>query len=603
MSRGRRVRPEGGQRTKRIAPRREVLILLPAALVLLALLSTYTLVSYRSAVALLVEERQAEAAQLARQLSSELVSERSLPAADALRRRLPQARSVSVLDRVAGGTAGDDLVGAGAPDPAASEVAVGTARFKKGSKVLTVRVELPAALLRSRQRSLEILSPVLLSVNGAITLLVLLFLRRFLAPFDRLVEKARHAGQEVPDSQDEVLFLVETFEKALEVLARPPDAATHGISPPKGVGKRNAPAADDELKALENTLAKSLESGVLLLDRHGVVLALNEIGAALLEIDAQRTGELVSALLDRHPKLAALLERAVRRGRSVQREECAIELSGGDHILGVTVHPLRRDDTVLRGFLVIFADLTEVQKERRERQLVDSLSQLGELTAGVAHELRNSLATLRGYLTLIERGREGESIADYLGEIRRESDHLQRVLEDFLTFARPGSARPQEVDLLGLVHRAAADPALGETAVAVAGEPIVGGEGAPDFHVWGDPQLLERAVRNVLSNAAQAQRDAGCRDPVRARLARRTAGVEIAIMDRGPGLSPEARERLFDPFFTQRTGGVGMGLALTRRIVLLHAGRITVKDRAGGGTQATLWVPRGNIATEGNISP
>lgn len=566
----------------RSVPRREVLILLPAALVLLALLSTYTLLSYRSAITLLVEERQAEAAELARQLSSELVSQRSLPTAETLRHRLPQARSVSIID-----ASGDDLVGATPVAPAVSETAVGTARFKRDAEVLTVRVELPATILRSRQRGLEILSPVLLTVAGGITLLVLLFLRRFLAPFDRMVEKARHAGQEVPDSQDEVAFLVDTFEKALEALVRPTAASGAEI---------------DELKILESTLARSLESGVLLLDNHGVVLALNEIGAALLEIDARCAGEPVSSVLGRHPKLAALLEHAVRRGRPVQREECAVEFSGGERVLGVTAHPLHRDDAALRGFLVIFADLTEVQKEIRERQLVDSLAQLGELTAGVAHEMRNSLATLRGYLTLIERGREGESITDYLGEIRRESDHLQRVLEDFLTFARPGSARPRDVDLLRLVHRAAADPALGDTAVAVDREPIAG-DGAPDLHAWGDPQLLERAVRNVLSNAAQAQRDAGCRNPVRARLARRGSGVEIAILDRGPGLSPEAREKLFDPFFTQRAGGVGMGLALTRRIVLLHAGRIAVEDRKGGGTRATLWIPCGKIATEGNESP
>ena len=573
------------RRRKGVAQRHEVLILLPVALLLLVLLSTYTLLSYRSAVGLLVEERQAEAAQLARQLSGLLLSEPGLPDADALRRRLPQAR-VSILDAT-----GDHLIGTTAP--AVSEVVVGTARFKRGSEILTVKVELSAALLRSRQRGLEILSPVLLSVNGAITLLVLLFLRRFLAPFDRLVEKARDAGQ-VPDSKNEMIFLIETFEKALEALARPADSERAEI---------------DEMKALEKTLARSLESGVLLLDARGIVLALNEIGASLLDIDSWQTGEPVAALLERHPKLAALLERAIERRQPVQREECAIEWSGSERIIGVTAHPLRRDDAALRGFLVIFADLTEVQEEVRERQLVDSLSQLGELTAGVAHELRNSLATLRGYLTLIERGREGESIGDYLGEIRRESDHLQRVLEDFLTFARPGSARPQDVDLLGLVHRAAADPALGETAVAVETEAIVGGE--PDFHVWGDPQLLERAVRNVLSNAAQAQRDVGCRDPVRARLAIRASGVEIAIEDRGPGLSPEAREKLFDPFFTQRAGGVGMGLALTRRIVLLHAGRIVIGDRLGAGTEAgteagtraTLWIPRGKIATKGNETP
>ncbi len=578
----------------RIAPRREVLILLPAALLLLALLSTYTLWSYRSAVALLVEERQAEAAQLARQLSGELVSERGLPGADALRRRLPQAWNVSILD-----AAGDDLLGATARAPAASGVVVGTARFKRGPEVLAVRVELSAALLRSRQRGLEILTPVLLSVNGAITLLVLLFLRRFLAPFDRMVEKARDAGQVVPDSQDELSFLVETFEKALEALAHPADSG-RAADPDK--------AEADELKTLENTLARSLESGVLLLDAGGTVLALNDIGASLLGIDAQRTGEPVAVLLGRYPKLAALLERAIRRGQTVQREQCVIERSGSERTLGVTAHPLRRDDAALRGFLVIFADLTEVQEEARERQLVDSLSQLGELTAGVAHELRNSLATLRGYLTLIERGREGESVSDYLGEIRRESDHLQRVLEDFLRFARPGSIRPQEVDLLGLVHRAAADPALGGAPVVIEAEETMPSLGAGNavgsletpFVVRGDPQLLERALRNVLSNAVEAQRDADCHDPVRTRVVGRQAGVDIVIEDRGGGLSPEAREKLFDPFFTRRAGGVGLGLALTRRILLLHAGRIAMENRSAGGTRATLRIPRGKAVTKGS---
>ncbi len=575
--------PEG-KRVQGIAPGREILILPPAALVLLALLSIYALLSYRSAVALLLEERQAEAAQLARQLSSELVSERSLPNVKALRRRVPLARSVTILN-----SSGDAVVGTAPLPTSAAEAAVGTARFMRGEELLTVRVELPAAMLRSRQRGLEILTPVLLSVAGGSTVLVLLFLRRFLAPFDQLVEKARHAGQEVPDTQDEVLFLVETYEKALEALARP---ASGGSS--AGQEPELAPP-DDELKALENTLARSLESGVLLLDSEGFILALNDIGATLLGIDAGRTGETIAVVLAPHPRLVALLERAVRLGRPVQREECSVESPGGSRVLGVTAHPLRRDDAVLRGFLVIFADLTEIQKEIQEQQLVERLSQLGELTAGVAHELRNSLATLRGYLTLIERGREDESIGDYLGEIRRESDHLQRVLEDFLTFARPGSARPQEVDLLSLVHRAAADPALGQAAITVSAE----GD-AESFQVRGDPQLLERALRNVLSNAIEAQREADRSKPVRARLLKRDSGVTVLVEDRGAGIAEDVLEKVFDPFFSQRAGGVGMGLALTRRIVLLHGGRVTLESRSGGGARASIWIPYGKIVTESN---
>ena len=575
-----------------IAARSDFLILLPSALLVLVMLSTYALLSYRGTVDLLLEQRRAEARQLARQLTGELMTARTLPGADALRRLLPQAENVVILDpdgslRVGVPTLGSSPLRRGVPEAESERGPVaGVARFKRGAQTLTLRVELPATLLRSRQQSLGILTPVMLTVNGAITLLVLFFLRRFLAPFDRLVERARDAGQEVPESQDDVVFLVETFEKALEALAQP--------------------AADsrdvDELKTLEKTLAKSLESGVLLLDTGGTVLALNELGASLLDLRSTRVGEALTTVLGEHRPLVEILERAIRRQRPVQRVECAIETSRGERTLGVTAHPLRRDDAVLRGFLVMFTDLTQVKQEREEQQLADSLSQLGELTAGVAHELRNSLATLRGYLTLIDRSPDQESIRDYLGEIGRESDHLNRVLEDFLTFARPGSVRLQTVDLLGLIHRAAADPALGEGTVEVRARGDGEADVATAFEVRGDPQLLERALRNVLSNAVESQQRAAIREPIVARLERLKTGVEIRIEDRGAGLSEAARDKLFDPFFTERSGGVGMGLALTRRILLLHAGRISIENRANGGTRATLRIPRGKTATEGNRS-
>ncbi|MEM7582404.1 MAG: ATP-binding protein [Acidobacteriota bacterium] len=558
-----------------IGQRREFLILLPVALLVLVSLSTYALLSYRSAIDLLVEERRQQAEQKARSLASELVTAKVLPTAAELRRRLPGASRVEILSAEEESAANAASAGSAGLRFATFESppVIGTARFKRSGETRTLRVEMPASVLRSRQRSLGILTPVMLTVNGAVTLLVLLFVRRFLAPFDRLVERARHAGQEVPDSQDEVVFLVETFEKALEALNRTEGGEAREL---------------DELKALEGTLTRSLESGVLLLDREGVVLALNDIGSALLEIDSSPVGRTLSDALQSHPKLEALLARAIRREQTVQREECALELSGSERTLGVTAHPLRRDEGDIRGFLVMFADLTEAQREIKEQQLGDSLAQLGELTAGVAHEMRNSLATLRGYLTLIDRSPDQESVRDYLGEIQHESDHLKRVLDDFLMFARPGSAQPRQLDLLQLVHRSAADPALAGGTVSVEAED----DSAIGFEVLGDPQLLERALRNVLANAVEAQREAGRASPVTARVVSRTADIEVIIEDRGAGLSPEVTERLFDPFFTQRAGGVGMGLALTRRIVLLHAGRIELENRQSGGTRARMWIPR-----------
>lgn len=571
-------------------------MLLPASLLLLVLLSTFALFAYRSTMEVLIEERRGEAVRLARLAAAEL-EQMPLFDADTLRRRLPSARAVAVIDEHGQLVAATDpravanlprrslLRGVG-PADVGEDVVTGLAYYQHARGKYAVQVDLAAPVLLSRARSLRVLTPVLLTVNGAVTILVLVLLRQFWAPFEKLFARARDAGaaatgRELSDTEDEVELLLEVFDRAL--------AGLTGEAPAED-GRR------DELETLEVTLARSLQSGVLLCDADGSLLALNDIGAALLAITPPPAGVSLATALAGHPELAELLERAVQRRREVRRKECTIVTQEGERALGLTVHPLRREDAKLRGFLILFADITEPRRELAERRLAESLSQLGELTAGVAHELRNSLATLRGYLTLVERTPEGEPIADDLAEIRRESDHLERVLEDFLAFARPGSVRPQSVDLLALAHRAAADPALGGAAVAVAAPAA---DSVPP--VQGDPQLLERALRNLVDNAVKAQAGAygavpAAAEPVAVRLSERDGGVEVRVEDRGPGLSGTAAAKLFDPFFTERPGGVGMGLALTRRIVLLHDGQISLAERSGGGTRATLWIPLGGPA-------
>ena len=288
-----------------------------------------------------------------------------------------------------------------------------------------------------------------------------------------------------------------------------------------------------------------------------------------------------------YPELAALLAAAVSGRGGVRRRELAVETAAGHLTLGLTVHVLHRDDGGVRGFLVLFADLTESRRRAREAQLADSLEGLGELAAGVAHELRNSLATLRGYLTLSERAAGGESIADYFGEIRRETDHLQRVLEDFLAFARPGS-RPAGVGRArsgGAPRRRRPGPGRGRGA----------GPRRPGRRrgLRGDSQLLERAIRNLLHNAVQAERETGGKGAVVLSLRRTEGGVELSVEDRGAGVPAAIRDRLFRPFVTGRAAGVGLGLALVRRIATLHGGSIRLEDRPGGGTRAVLTLPAG----------
>ena len=203
----------------------------------------------------------------------------------------------------------------------------------------------------------------------------------------------------------------------------------------------------------------------------------------------------------------------------------------------------------------------------------------------MAHELRNSLATLKGYLQLIERRPEEESITDYLSELRRESDHLQRVLDDFLSFARPESRRVQEVDLARIARSAAGDPAL-------EGKPVeIELAAGTRYEMRGDAQLLERALRNLLRNAAQAEAEIGTESALEMELRAGDGQVEIFVRDRGSGLPDSVRDRLFRPFATGRSDGVGLGLSLTHRIVTLHGGRIEIANRSRGGTEVHISFP------------
>ncbi|HYL04871.1 MAG TPA: ATP-binding protein [Thermoanaerobaculia bacterium] len=647
-------RDDTGKRP-RLGLRDELLLLVPAALLLLVVLSTFTLFSYRNALLNLRDERQQEAERLARGVADRLL-EAGGPAAGAavpsparLRLLAPGARAVALLD--ARGTplaatgelppvalpeaapapaaapdlrpfaAGPDAdlpdavagfapllirLPAGAAAGAARPGGAGAAPPARPGAMLYARLDLAAPTLGAQLRAIRLLCWLVLPVDSALVVLVLLLLRRLLTPYETLLARARQLGQPAAAGEDEAEFLIATLERALEALGEQQRALAGGDLPARG--------ADEDLAALERTLAASLESGLLLLGRDGRVLSLNALGAALLGAvppapgsPPPRAGELLAP----HPELLALIDAAIALGRPVNRQECTLRGAEGVALtLGLSVHPLRRDDGAARGYLVLFADLTEARRRAEESRLTDRLATLGEMAAGVAHELRNSLATLRGYLTLIERRPDEESIADFLAEIRRESDHLQRVLEDFLAFARPGTARLQPCSMQALVHLAAADPALAGVEVEVhaagpqatarvqAGEPA-----AAASPLLGDPQLIERALRNVLHNAAQAEREAGGRGPVEVTVDDQPAGVEVTIADRGPGVPAELRERLFHPFATGRAGGVGLGLALAHRIVTLHGGRIRLEARPGGGTLARLTFPRDTFVTEGSATP
>ncbi|MFN7959819.1 MAG: ATP-binding protein [Thermoanaerobaculia bacterium] len=562
-----------------LGPTREVQILLPVSLLLLVALSAATLFAYRNSLDLLAEQHRSAA------LRQVLGAARLLSSPEEDPRQVLQELGPEVLAAAVLGPRGEilasqgDFPGGNLLAPFGREIprgprALGPSEATNGRVIAVVpigggkapralRIDLSGRVLASQKRSLGVLFPVVLGTDFAVLALVLFFLRHLVSPFEQMLARARVAGAAAETGQDETAFLLATFERALGALT-----------------DQRRPEQDAELGVLERVLTTNLDTGVLLLDAGLAVVSVNPAACQQLDLGTPSLPAPLEEALSREPALAAELAAAAREGKVIKRQEHLL----GPRLLGYTATPLKRDDGALRGLLVLISDLTEVRRREEARQLEQGLAQLGEMSAGVAHELRNSVATLSGYLSLVERDDDPEAVKDYLGEIGREITHLRRVVEDFLAFARPGTARPEAVELEPMLRRIAADPALGGAAVRF---DVAAGVPSP----MADAQLLERALRNLLANAVEAERRGPCPGPVEVVLRPVEDGVEIRICDRGPGLPEEVRQRLFQPFVSGRPDGVGLGLSLAHRIVTLHRGALSLEDRSGGGTEARVFLP------------
>ncbi len=292
-----------------------------------------------------------------------------------------------------------------------------------------------------------------------------------------------------------------------------------------------------------------------------------------------------SSALDLWPLVEeCLTSGAVIRRRTVQRPEPG----GGSKHFGVTVSPLADEQGARRGAICLFTDLTAVMELEQQLRLKESLAAVGEMTAGIAHEFRNGLATIHGYSRLIELDRLPETYRPYIEAIRQETDSLGRIVTNFLNFARPPQLSLGRVDL-GAVCERVVEEVCGEAGAPGAGVETRGHFGA----VEGDEVMLRQALSNLIRNAVEACGHAGVVPcvVVEGEVDPRLGVSRITVSDNGPGIDPAAREQIFQPFVTTKRNGTGLGLALVQRIVVNHNGRISAGESAQGGASFLVTLP------------
>jgi PAS domain S-box-containing protein len=334
----------------------------------------------------------------------------------------------------------------------------------------------------------------------------------------------------------------------------------------------------DELARLTGTLVRSLTSGFIALDEAGLIVDLNQFACDILGLpgSAAATGRTVEQALGTST-FAQTLAMAHERRIAVQRREVT---SGGTepvHI-GVSTVPLMDQDGRYLGMLALFADLTEVRKLEQRVRDMQALADLGEMSGGIAHEFRNSLAAILGYLRLARLGTADEASNERLRKAEQEALALSDAVERLLALGRPLSARHDDVALTALVRDVVERiaPLAPLIAFDVSGDEI---------SVLGDAALLARALDNIIRNAVESIQSRGGEG----RIVIRTNAhprIRITVEDDGAGLDPAVR--LFVPFQSGKPAGFGLGLTLTKKIILLHHGTIQLLPRPEGGAVAEI---------------
>ena len=428
---------------------------------------------------------------------------------------------------------------------------------------------------------------------------ILFFLRWVFRPYRQLVGEARKAAvaDRGPKSKDEAEFVLETFQSVVAQLQEQRTALEQ-------LSKQASKRADSAERFSERIVA-SVPSALLAFDGNGQSMVINTPGRTLLGVDGSALGQPVGTILQQIPQLAEMVEDCLRNGSIYRREE--IETVTPEQVprrLGATVAPIDLlSDSGPRGALCLLTDITEVTQLREQVALKNNLESLGEMSAGLAHEFKNAIATLHGYVQLLQSLELDEKARGTASSLLNEVRNLSDMVTSFLNFARPQPLELDEVNLDELLRDCASEltpifkQAEAELLITgTAGVSPAASGGLPAIVIRADERMLRQALLNLIRNGAEAisERQTQRRVEVLSASERDNTGRSwalVEISDTGEGIPAADLQRIFIPFFTTKATGHGVGLALAHRVITQHGGTLTASNRKGGGAMFTLRLP------------
>ena len=356
------------------------------------------------------------------------------------------------------------------------------------------------------------------------------------------------------------------------------------------VEMREATNALAHLRALHERIVESIRSGVITTDLERRVYTANRAAEEMTGYSHEDLrGKDVSILFGDISDQIELSLKAASEDHAAPRFEAECLTTEGFRVrLGYGVAPLYAEGGETTGLVITFQDLTDIRSMEETSRRQERLSAVGRVAAGIAHEIRNPLAAMRGSIQVLKSDMQADSSqAELMDIVLRESDRLNRIITDFLTYARPRKVSLVETDLR--------EP-LRETFALLRHSPeILDGhaleEDLPEepLMAMADTEGIRQVFWNLSRNALKAMPDGGT---LRAEMRpAEDERVRVTFTDTGRGMSPAQVERLFEPFSSSTTGGTGLGLSIVYQIIRDHGGTINVRSREGHGTTITIELP------------
>lgn len=354
--------------------------------------------------------------------------------------------------------------------------------------------------------------------------------------------------------------------------------------------RRAAEQRARESARISENIIREMPSGLMVFNREGFITAANPAVRTMLGVDTWSRRR-YPEILGPHSNLAAHIRECLATGKTSTRETIEFLTPRGDvRLLGMSLSSFHGAGGELEGAVCLLSDLTETRQLQEQIRLKEHLAALGTMSAGIAHEFKNSLATISGYAQMLRDGNLSEPERDCAEKIVNEIRSLTRVVTDFLALSKPLTLAAIQVDVRELLSHSMGDlqqvEAFRHVTLQVEGDwPLI----------EGDEVLLRQALSNLLRNACEAQRERkeGARVTIRGEVIRQGGRefLKILIEDAGQGILPADRDKIFVPFFTTKASGSGLGLALVQKIVVSHNGLVNLESTSPEGTTFSVVLP------------